>query len=117
MQIHLSPRHLTLTAAIHAHVANKIAHLEQIDSQILAAHVVLMHDETKTKKHIVKVHLAVPGPDIHAEDAEDDLYAAIDKVADILTQQLRKRKTKIKEHKKHRSQLASEGRKRGYQRR
>ena len=30
MQIHLSPRHLVLTAAIHSHVADKVEHLESI---------------------------------------------------------------------------------------
>lgn len=116
MQIHLSPRHLTLTAAIHSYVADKISHLEAINQHIMAAHVVLLHDETKTKKHFVKVHLALPGPDIHAEANDDDLYAAIDKASDKLARQLRKRKTKLTSAKKHRSQLASEGRKRGYRR-
>lgn len=117
MQIHLSPRHLTLTAAIHGYVADKISHLEGVAQSILAAHVVLLHDETKVKKHVVKVHLAMPGPDVFAQDAEDDLYAAIDKVAAKLAHQLRKRKTKIADHKKHKTQLAAEGRKRGYSRR
>lgn len=117
MQIHLSPRHLTLTAAIHGYVAEKISHIEPLADNIMAAHVVLVHDETKTKRHTVKVHLAMPGPDIHAEDTEDDLYAAIDKVVDKLSMQLRKRKTKLSSHKKHLTQLASEGRKRGYRRR
>ncbi len=117
MQIHLSPRHLTLTAAIYSYVADKISHLELLADNIVAAHVVLLHDETKTKKHIVKVHLAVPGPDLHAQDAEDDLYAAIDKVVGKLSQQLRKRKTKIADHKKHRTQLSKEGSKRGFVRR
>ena len=117
MQIHLSPRHLTLTAAIHGYVADKISHLESLAANIVAAHVVLVHDETKTRKHSVKVHLAMPGPDIHAEDSEDDLYAAIDKVIDKLARQLRKRKTKLGSHRKHVAQLKSEGRKRGYTRR
>ena len=117
MQIHLSPRNIALTAAIHAFIAEKITHLEDYGEEILAAHVVLMHDETKTKKHIVKVHLAVPGPDIHAEDAEDDLYTAIDKVVGKLSMQLRKRKTKMADHKKHITRLASEEKKRGYKRR
>lgn len=116
MQIHLSPRHLTLTAAIHSHVADKLAHLESISDRILAAHVVLLHDETKVKKHVAKVHLALPGPDVHAEANDDDLYAAIDKVTDKLARQLRKRKTKLSDYKKHRSQLASEGRKCGFKR-
>ncbi len=117
MQIHLSPRHLVLTAAIHAHVAAKVEHLESITDSILAAHVVLLHDETKTKQYVVKVHLAVPGPDIHAEDSEADLYAAIDKACLKLAQQLRKRKTKLTSTKKHKAQLAAEGTKRGYARR
>jgi len=117
MQIHLSPRHLVLTAAIHSYVAEKVEHLESITENILAAHVVLLHDETKTKRYVVKVHLAVPGPDIHAEDAEADLYAAIDKVVSKLAQQLRKRKTKLTSTRKHKTRLAMESRKRGYARR
>jgi putative sigma-54 modulation protein len=41
------------------------------------------------------VHLAVPGPDIHAEESDADLYAAIDLVMDKLARQLRKRKTRL----------------------
>jgi putative sigma-54 modulation protein len=116
MQVHISPRHLVLTAAIHSYVADKLGHLENITDQILAVHVVLMHDETKTKKYVTKVHLGLPGPDIHAEDREADLYASIDRVVDKLARQLRKRKTRITSAKKHRTQLASEAKKRGVHR-
>jgi putative sigma-54 modulation protein len=111
MQIHVSPRHLKLTAAIHGYVADKIEHLEEMTAEIVAAHVVLMHDETATKSYGVKVHLAVPGPDIHAEDKENDLYAAIDKVVDKLARQLRKRKTRRTDKTKRVLQVASEKRK------
>jgi putative sigma-54 modulation protein len=117
MHIHITPQHLTLTAAIHSYVADKLAHLETLTTRLLGVHVVLLHDETKTKKHVVKVHLAMPGPDVHAEDAENDLYVAIDRVCDKLARQLRKRKTKLSDAKKHRTQLAREGAKRGYRRR
>ncbi len=115
MQIHLSPRHLKLTAAIHTYVAEKISHLESISSDILAAHVVLLHDEDKhpERAYRVKAHLAVPGPDVHAEDFDANLYAAIDKATAKLAQQLRKRKTKRKEEKKHKLQRSAERRKRG----
>lgn len=113
MQIHLSPRHLILTAAIHNHVSAKVAHLEEISSEILAVHVVLCHDERMNPKkaYTVKLHLAVPGPDIHAEDSEPELYTAIDKVLDKAAQQLRKRKTKLKDHTKHKLQRAAEKKK------
>jgi len=111
MQIHVSPRHLKLTAAIHGYVAEKVEHLESLAGEILAAHVVLLHDETATKSYSVKVHLAVPGPDIHAEDKEKDLYAAIDKVVDKLARQLRKRKTGLNDNTKRVLQVSSERRK------
>lgn len=118
MQIHLSPRHIQLTAAIHSHVADKVAHLEEFTDSIIAAHVVLLYDEHRSKKKDfqVKIHLALPGPDLHAEDAEDDLYAAIDKTVQKLVQQLRKRKTKIKEKGKHKVQVAKEVERHGYRR-
>ncbi len=116
MQLHLSPRHLVLTGAIHSYVANKISHLEAQTDSIVAAHVVLLHDETKVQKHVVKVHLAVPGPDIYAEDKDNDLYAAIDKVTNKLSQQLRKRKTKLVDAKKHKARRETERKKRGLSR-
>ena len=108
MQIHLSPRHLRLTAAIHRHCAEKIGHLEELTDSILAAHVVLIHDEAaKTKlRFIVKVHLAVPGPDIHAEESAEDLYAALDLVVDKLARQLRKRKTRLTDKRRSKAQKA-----------
>lgn len=117
MKIHFTPHHLVLTAAIHEHVVNKISHLESVTERILGAHVTLLHEETRTKKYVVKIHLALPGPDLWAEAAEDDLYTAIDKVIRKLTAQLRKHKTKTKDRKKHILQLDKEGPKRGYKRR
>jgi putative sigma-54 modulation protein len=112
MQLHLSPRHVRLTAAIHRHVADKIEHLEEYAHEIVGAHVVLIHDETAkpADAYTIKVHLAVPGPDIHAEESAQDLYAAIDLVVDKLARQLRKRKTKLTD--KRRSKLQKEVRRR-----
>lgn len=113
MQIHLSPKHLVLTGAIHGYVAEKISHLEAINDRILAAHVVLVGHESKKPSYTVKVHLAVPGPDLHAEESNPDLYAAIDKVAGKLAQQLRKRKTQLVDKTKSKAQRAAERVKRG----
>lgn len=95
MQIHISPRDIKMTSALHAYVAEKIGHLEHYMENIVGAHVAIVHDQTKANKHafVVKVHLAVPGPDLHAEDHGHDLYAAIDLVTTKLASQLRKRKT------------------------
>lgn len=97
MQIHLSPRNVRLTGAIHAYVTEKIIRLEGIADEILAAHIVLLHDKQAASGtyFCVKVHLAIAGPDIHASEVAGDLYAAIDKVGEKVAGQLRKRKMRL----------------------
>jgi hypothetical protein len=60
MQIHLSPRHLRLSASIHAHAAGVMASLEDY-TEIFAAHLVLMHDEAAKPpdRFVVKAHVAI----------------------------------------------------------
>ena len=113
MQIHLSPRHLKLTATMHSHVCAKVAHLEELSDELLAVHVVLFHDERKNpkKSHTVKMHIAMPGPDIHAEDSQPDIYTAMDMVIDKAAQQLRKRKTRLKDKSRRDVQRATEKKK------
>ena len=115
MQLHLSPRHVRLTAAIHRHVAEKIEHLEAHTNEIVAAHVVLIHDATAkpADAFTVKVHLAIPGPDIHAEESAAELYAALDVVVDKLARQLRKRKTRRTDKVRSKVQKAVRRRKTG----
>lgn len=115
MQIHITPRNLRLTAAIHQHVAGKIEHLEPLCENLIGAHVVLVHDDAAkpSARFGVKVHLAVTGPDIHGEDKDADLYAAIDKVADTLARQLRKRKTRLNDKRRSTAQRTAEKRRTG----
>jgi putative sigma-54 modulation protein len=112
MQIHLSPRNVRLTAAIHQHAAEKIEQLEDFGADIVAAHIVLMHDDAAkpAQRYRVKVHLAVAGPDIHAEENDADLYAALDKVTDKLARQLRKRKTRLSDKRRRLAQRTAERR-------
>jgi putative sigma-54 modulation protein len=96
MKIHYSLRHIKLTKAIEAYVAEKIGSLDRLDEHAFGAHVVLFHDESHgAGQYHCKVHVAVPGNDLHAETRCPDLYEAIDKVVDKVSQQLRKHKTKL----------------------
>ncbi|MEY5027546.1 MAG: ribosome-associated translation inhibitor RaiA [Verrucomicrobiota bacterium] len=115
MQIHITPRHLRLTAAIHQAAASQVSLLEDMGADILGAHVVLMHDEVAKPKdrYTVKVHLAVSGPDIHAEQSAEDLYIALEQTIDKLARQLRKRKTAMKDKRRSKVQRATERAKNG----
>src|ERR1700722_2001355 len=97
MQIHISPRDVKLTPAIHSFVAQMIESREHFGLNLIGAHVALWHDDKRAFKHafVVKVHLALRGPDLHAEDHGHELYQAIDVVTERLAEQLRHRKSKL----------------------
>ena len=109
MQIHLSPRHLALSAAIHAHAAAVVGQLEDY-AEILAAHLVLVHNDTEkpADRFTVKAHLALRGKDLHADVSAEDIYLALDRAADKLARQLRKRKTKMTDKRRSTLQRARE---------
>jgi putative sigma-54 modulation protein len=100
MKLILSTHNLTLTEAIEAHVVKRIQKLDHFDRRAIDARVTLEHDHKRVpeKQFTCSMRLAVRGPDLFAEDAETDLYAAIDKVTKKIEQQIRKRHNKVKAH-------------------
>jgi putative sigma-54 modulation protein len=101
MNLILSTHNLTLTKAIEDHILSRIEKLEHMDRFAVNARVSLEHDKTKApeRQFSCSIRLAVPGPDLFAEDVESDLYAAIDLVAKKMEQQIRKRHSKYKARK------------------
>ncbi len=101
MKLILSTHNVTLTKAIEDHLITRIEKLEHFDRYAVSARVTLEHDHTRAtdKQFKCSMRLAVPGPDLFAEDSENDLYAAIDLVTKKIEQQLRKRHNKYKARK------------------
>ena len=101
MKLILSTHNVTLTKAIEDHVLNRLEKLAHLDRFAINARVTLDHDHTKVPERAFScsVRLSVPGPDLFAEDAESDLYAAIDMVTKKIEQQIRKRQNKYKARK------------------
>ena len=98
MKFILSTHNVTLTKAIEDHILARINQLEHLDRFAIDARVILEHDTTKPtdKQFKCSMRLAMPGPDLYAEDREMDLYAAINIVAKKIEQQIRKRHNKYK---------------------
>ncbi len=93
MKLIIIPHNVTLTKAIEDHVVAKLEKLDHFDKRTIDARVTLEHDHTRApeRQFSCSIRLAVPGPDLFAEDRESDLYAAIDLVAKKIEQQIRKR--------------------------
>ena len=102
MKLILSTHNVTLTKAIEDHIISRIDKLDHFDRFAVDARVTLEHDHRKApeRQFACSIRLAVPGPDLFAEDHERDLYAAIDLVTKKIEQQIRKRHNKYKA-KKH----------------
>jgi len=101
MKLILSGHNLKITPAIEDHVVDKINKLDHFDSRAIDARVLLEHDTSKPseKRFKCSVRLAVPGPDLFAEESQGDLYTAIDLVMKKVEQLIRKRQGKYKARK------------------
>src|SRR5580700_62307 len=101
MKFILSTHNVTLTKAIEDHVLSRVEKLEHLDRYCTSARVTLEHNHLKRpeRQFTCAMRLAVPGPDLFAEDSEADLYAAIDLTAKKIEQQIRKRQNKYKARK------------------
>ena len=101
MNLILSTHNVTLTKAIEDHIRSRIEKLEHLDKSAIDVRVTLEHDNTRIPERAFScsMRLAVPGPDLFAEDIESDLYAAIDVVTKKIEQQIRKRHNKDKARK------------------
>ncbi|HVV01816.1 MAG TPA: ribosome-associated translation inhibitor RaiA [Verrucomicrobiae bacterium] len=98
MNVILSTHNVTLTKAIEDHLLARIDRITHLEKYATNIRVVLERDQKKglEPRYSCSIRVAVPGPDLFAEDMEADLYASMDLVAKKIEQQLRKRHNKFK---------------------
>ena len=97
MNLHLTGHHLEITPAIRAYVVNKLERVTRHFDHVIDAHVILTVNKVRQK---AEVTLHVRGKDLHCKSVEDDLYAAIDLLADKLDRQVLRYKDKRYEKKR-----------------
>jgi putative sigma-54 modulation protein len=95
MQINISGHHLEVTDSLKDYVTTKLERLGHHHDRITSTHVILSVDKLIQK---AEATLHVSGKDIFADAIHDDLYAAIDALADKLDRQLIKHKEKMRNH-------------------
>jgi len=95
MQINISGHHVDLTDPIKDYVNNKLEKLGRHHDRITSTNVILSVDKLVQKAE-ASVH--VSGKEFFANSESEDLYAAIDVLADKLDRQLIKHKEKMRNH-------------------
>ena len=95
MQVNLSGHHVDITDSLRNYVNEKIARLDRHFDQALDIHVVLTVEKLR---HKAEATLHVSGGSLHADDVQEDMYAAIDGLIDKLDRQGKKHKEKTNDH-------------------
>ena len=97
MNLNVSGHHVEVTPAILSYVRAKLERISRHFDHVIDAHVIVTVDKIRQKAECT---LHVRGKDLHCESEEDDLYAAIDLLADKLDRQVLRYKDKRYEEKK-----------------
>ena len=91
MQSSISGHHVQVTDSLRNYVTTKLHRIERHHEHITNIHVVLSVEKLRQRAEAT-LHLS--GADVHADAEHEDLYAAIDAMADKLDRQILKHKEK-----------------------
>ena len=107
MNLTVTGHHVDVTDAMRSHVEAKLGKLSRHTDRPLSVEVTLVVEKDRRKAeanlHVGDVHL-------HADTTENDMYAAIDALADKLDRQLirHKEKRRALRHDSHQQQIEAE---------
>ena len=104
MQVNLSGHHVEITPALRSYVEKKLGRIVERFERLIDVQGILSVEKLRHKAEST-VH--VSGRTIHADAVDEDMYAAIDAMADKLQRRVRKQKERARDH------HAPEARKRG----
>lgn len=95
MNLNISGRHLNVTPAIRDYAVSKLSRVERHFDKVIESQVML---SVERLNHIAEITMRVHGKDIHCSAANENLYGAIDLLADKIDRQIIKVKSKTKSH-------------------
>lgn len=95
MNLSLTGRHLEVTPAIREYVLNKMSRVTRHFDNVIDTQVILSIERLN---HTAEITMRLRGKDIHCEAIDENLYAAIDLLADKIDRQVIKYKTKVQDH-------------------
>jgi len=95
MQVNLSGHHVEVTPALRSYVERKLGRVLRRFDRLIDVHCVLTVEKLR---HRAESTLHVRGSTICAAAVEEDMYAAIDALADKLEAQVRRHKERVRDH-------------------
>jgi putative sigma-54 modulation protein len=100
MNLTISGHHLEVTPALRNYVTTKLDRITRHFDQVVDVRVLLtvekLSEKERRQRAQCKIH--VKGKDVVAESTHEDLYAALDLLADKLDRQVCTHKTRVQDH-------------------
>jgi putative sigma-54 modulation protein len=95
MNVSICSRHYEVTPAVREYVMNKLSRVLRHFDNVIDTQVILSKEPLL---HKAEITMRLSGKDIHCESLDENLYAAIDALADKIDRQVIKYKDKVKNH-------------------
>ena len=101
MQLNVSGHHIEVTESLRGYVQTRIEKIERHFDLVSDVHCILTVEKLR---HKAEATVNVNGCTIYADAIEEDMYAAIDGLADKLDRRVKKHKEKLADHHARESQ-------------
>ncbi len=97
MKTDITGHHIDITESLKGYTNSKMERVERHFDIVSSAHVILSVEKKRQK---AEATLQLKGNKIFAESVQEDMYAAIDSLADKLDRQVKKHKEKMTNHRR-----------------
>jgi len=95
MQLNVTGHHVDLTAALKGYVEKKLDRIVRHSDHVMDVHCILTVEKLR---HKAEATVKLSGGKVYADAVDDDMYAAIDALADKLDRGVKKHKEKLGDH-------------------
>jgi putative sigma-54 modulation protein len=95
MQLNLTGHHVEVTPALKGYVEKKLDRIVRHSDHVLDVHCILTVEKLR---HKAEATVSLSGSKLYADAIHDDMYAAIDALADKLDRGVKKHKEKLTDH-------------------
>lgn len=95
MQINISGQQVDITEPLRTYATEKMGRIEKHFDHVTTTNIVL---HVEKNRHLAEATIHAKGATLHANAEGDDMYAALDVLADKLDRQVLKHKEKVTDH-------------------
>jgi len=95
MQLNVTGHHVDVTTSLKGYIERKLDRIVRHSDHVMDVHCILTVEKLR---HKAEAKVLLTGATVYADATENDMYAAIDALADKLDRRVKKHKEKLGDH-------------------